>query len=254
MPEEKVKETDSPTSSLKVKESDFVEVKYSGYANDNLFDSNIEEDLKKINPEAKPEQIIICIGQKMLVPGLDKQLEGKELGKEYEVEVPHKEAFGERRRELIRVIPLKAFSDQKVHPQTGMMFTLDNSLVKIIAVSGARVTVDFNNPLAGKDLKYKITMTKKIEDIKEKSETMLKFFLRFTPEFEVNEKVTVKGPNVLESMIDLYKEKFKELVGKELTFEEHKAPKEKPMDKGDEKKQEEASEGAENGDSDGRER
>ena len=208
----------------KVKEKDFVEIKYSGYANGSLFDSNIEEDLKKLNPEAKAEKTVICIGQKMLVPGLDKQLEGKNIGEEYEIDVPYKEAFGERKRELIKVIPLKAFSEQKIHPQPGMMFTLDNALVKIIAVSGARVTTDFNNPLAGKDLKYKITMTRIITDVKEKSETMLKFFLRFAPEFEVNEKVTVKGPKILEQMVGLYKDKFKELVGKELAFEEKTEP------------------------------
>lgn len=206
----------------KVKEKDFVEVRYSGYANDQLFDSNIPEDLKKLNPESKPEKTIICVGQKMLVSGLDTQLIDKEIGKEYEIEVKSKDGFGERKRELIRVIPLRAFSEQKVNPAPGMMFTLDNQLVKIIAVSGARVTTDFNNPLAGKDLKYKITMTHKVTDEKEKSETMLRFFFRYTPEFEVKEKVIVKGPKVLESMVKLYSDKFKELVGKDLSFEEKK--------------------------------
>lgn len=226
------------TEDKKIKEKDFVEIKYSGYANDQLFDSNIEEDLKKLNPEAKAENTIICIGQKMLVPGLDKQLIGKETGREYEIHVPSNEAFGERKRDLIRVIPLKAFSEQKIHPQPGMMFTLDNQLVKIIAVSGARVTTDFNNPLAGKDLKYKITLTRKVEDIKEKSETMIKFFFRTVPEFEVNEKVTIKGPKMLESMVKLYSDKFKELVGKDLSFEEEK--KENPVKEKDLNKEVEA--------------
>lgn len=216
------------TEKQTVKENDFVEIKYSGYANDNLFDSNIEEDLKKLSPEAKPEKTVICIGQKMLVPGLDKQLIGKEIGEDYEIEVPFREAFGERKRELMKVIPLKAFSEQKIYPQPGMMFTLDNTLVKVIAVSGARVTTDFNNPLAGKDLKYKLKMTRKIEDVKEKSKTLIKFFLRISPKIEVNEKVIVKGPKVLESIIDLYKEKFKELIGKELMFEEEKKGEKEP--------------------------
>jgi hypothetical protein len=117
---------------------------------------------------------------------------------------------------------MKAFSEQKVYPQAGMMFTLDNALVKVIAVSGARVTVDFNNPLAGKDLKYKLTITRKVEDPKEKSESLFKFFLRFIPEFEVKEKVIVKGPKILEQMLKPIEDKFKELVGKDLAFEEKK--------------------------------
>ncbi|MFH1290580.1 MAG: FKBP-type peptidyl-prolyl cis-trans isomerase [Nanoarchaeota archaeon] len=209
-----------------VKESDFVEVTYSGYANGQLFDSNIPEEVKKLSPDAKPEKTIIVIGQKMLVPGLDKQLEGKEVGKEYEIEVTAKEGFGERNRNMIKTISLKAFTEQKINPQPGMMLTLDNALVKIIAVSGARVTADFNNPMAGKDLTYKITITRFVTDDKEKSETILKLLLRFVPEFEVTDKVTVKGPKVLEGPINLYKDKFKELVGKELAFEEKK-PEEK---------------------------
>ena len=31
------------------KSKEFVELKYTGYANNEIFDSNIEEDLKKIN-------------------------------------------------------------------------------------------------------------------------------------------------------------------------------------------------------------
>ncbi|MBU0906787.1 MAG: FKBP-type peptidyl-prolyl cis-trans isomerase [Nanoarchaeota archaeon] len=212
-----------------VKEKDFVEIKYSGYANSNLFDSNIEEDLKKLNPESKPEKVIICIGQKMLVSGLDSQLEGKEIGKEYEIEVKAEDGFGQRKREMMKVIPLRAFSEQKVSPAPGMMFTLDNALVKVVAVSGARVTVDFNNPLAGKDLKYKITLTRKVEDVKEKAKTIISYFLRFLPEMEIKEKVILKGPKILEQMIDPLKDKFKELVGKELAFEEKKPEKEKPV-------------------------
>ena len=36
-----------------IKKSDFVEIKYTGYSQGKEFDSNIEEDLKKINPKAK---------------------------------------------------------------------------------------------------------------------------------------------------------------------------------------------------------
>lgn len=207
-----------------IKKKDFVEIKFSGYANNQLFDSNIEEDYKKLDLEGKgkPEKTIICVGENMLVKGFDKQLEGKSLNKEYEIEVKSKEGFGDRDRNLIRIIPLKAFSEQKVYPQPGTMFTLDNSLVKIIAVSGARVTVDFNNPLAGKDLKYKFTLTRKVDDTKEKSESLFRFFLRFVPEFEINEKIVVKGPKILEQIIQPLNDKFKDLTGKELSFEEVK--------------------------------
>lgn len=205
----------------KTKPKDFLEIKFTGYANNQIFDSNIEEDLKKMNSEAKPEKTIIILGQGMLVPGLDKQLENKELDKEYEIKITSKDAFGPRDRNLIKVIPLKSFTEQKLNPQQGMMFALDNHPVKVIAVSGARVTTDFNNPLAGKDLTYKIKIMRKVEESREKAETILKLLFHFVPEIEIKEKkVIVKLPKGLKSMIESVKEKFKELSGLELEFQE----------------------------------
>lgn len=224
MANEKTEKTELPVTSPKLEVSqrnDFVELKFTGYANGEAFDSNIEEDLKKINPKAKPEKTIVIIGQGMVVLGLDKALEDKEFNKEYEVSFSCKEGFGERNRNLLKTIPLKAFTQQKINPQAGMVLTLDNNLVKIIAVSGARVTADLNNPLASKDIRYKFTIAKKVTEPKEKAETLFKLFFRFIPEFELNEnKVTVKLPKELESMITNIKDKFKELSSLELEFKE----------------------------------
>jgi len=211
----------------KTKQKDFVEIKFTGYANSQVFDSNIEEDLKQINPEAKPKKTIVKIGEKMVVLGLDKALEDKELNKEYEIDLKSKEAFGDRDRNLLKTIPLKSFTEQKVNPQPGMMLTLDQSVVKIVAVSGARVITDFNNPLAGKDIKYKFTITRIVTEEKEKVEALLDFYLRFAPEFEIKEdKIIIKGPKPLEGVIPMFSEKFKGILGKELAFELKEPPKE----------------------------
>jgi FKBP-type peptidyl-prolyl cis-trans isomerase 2 len=205
----------------KTKKNDFVELKYSGYANGEIFDSNIEADAKSLNPEAKIHKTIAIIGQGMVVSGLDKALEDKELNKEYEVSFGAKEGFGERNRNLIRTIPLKAFHEQKVHPQAGMVLTLDNALVKILTVSGARVICDFNNPLASKDLKYKFTIVRKVEDEKEKAETAFDLLIRFKPPFEIKDnQVIARGPKQFEMFLTPIRDKFKEFTGKELVFQE----------------------------------
>lgn len=202
------------------KKGDFVELRFTGYAQGRVFDSNIEEDLKKINSEAKPIKTIIVIGQKMVVSGLDRELEGKEIGKEYEITINAKEGFGERNRELIKTIPLKSFTEKNIFPQAGMILNLDDMLAKIITVSGARVVTDFNNPLAGKELKYIFKIVRKVDDEKEKIESLFGFFFRFLPEFEITEKnVKVKGPKPLEEIVKLFKDKFKELLSKDLEYE-----------------------------------
>ncbi|MDO8509248.1 MAG: FKBP-type peptidyl-prolyl cis-trans isomerase [Nanoarchaeota archaeon] len=206
----------------KISKNDFVELKYTGYANGDIFDSNISEDLKKLNPNAQPIKTIIAIGQEMVVKGLDKSLEGKEIGKEYEIILSPKESFGERKRDLVKTIPLKAFTEKKVSPYPGLVLTLDDIMVKIIAVSGGRVMVDFNNPLSGKEIKYKFNITRKVSDEKEKAETLFSVLFRFIPEYEIKESVMIKGPKSMEVFVKVYSEKFKELLGKPLVLEEIK--------------------------------
>ena len=166
---EKINKNDlSVISKNIVQRNDFIEIKYTGYANGEIFDSNIEEDIKKLNPNFEPQKTIIAIGHEMVVKGLDNALVGKEVGKTYEVKLSPKESFGERKRELIKTIPLKAFKEKNVAPYPGLVLTLDNIIVKIIAVSGGRVIADFNNPLSGKEIVYKFTIVRKVTDEKRK--------------------------------------------------------------------------------------
>ncbi len=212
-------------TSDKIHKNDFIELKYTGYANGSIFDSNIEEDLKKISPEEKPQKTIIAVGHEMVVKGLDKCLEEKEIGKEYEITLSPKDSFGERKRELVKTIPLKAFTDQKVNPYPGLVLTLDNLMVKIITVSGARVVTDFNNPLSGKEIKYKFTAVRKVNDEKEKVDSLFGTMLKFIPEYEIKDNIVMKGPKALEVVIKAFSDKFKELVGKPLILEEVKITK-----------------------------
>jgi len=231
-----VKNKDLPIISKKagvVQRNDFIELKYTGYSNGEVFDSNIEEDLKKLDKKAEVKEAIIVVGQGMVLAGLDRALEGKEIGKEYKIKIGYREGFGERRKELIRTIPLKAFSEKKVEPKAGMILALDNYIVKILAVSGARVIADFNNPLAGKDLEYKFKVIGKVDDENRKARTLFGAIFRFVPEFEVRDKVIVKGPKELEGVVKIFSDRFKNLMGKGLGFEEKKVDLGKMKNKSD---------------------
>lgn len=202
-----------------VNKNDFIEIKYTGYANNEIFDSNIEEDMRKLNLKNPSSKTIIAVGQDMVIKGLDKALISKEIGKSYEIIIEPKEAFGERNRQLIKTIPLKAFTEKSVSPKPGMFLTLDNLMVKIITISGARVIADFNNPLAGKQIKYKFTIIRKVTEEKEKAEALFEVFFKSVPEFEIKESIIVKGSKNLSILIKAFNEKFKELLGKELVLD-----------------------------------
>lgn len=204
-----------------VKRGDFIELRFTGKTDGNVFDSNEAAELKHMYQKEEPKPLWLIAGHRMLVQGLDNALEGKEIGKQYHIHLSAKEGFGPRQASLIRAIPLKMFHEQKVDPKPGMSMMLDQALVHIRAVSGARVIADFNNPLAGKELDYTFTVVRKITDLKDKSTTFFKWFLRGVPEFSVHEnKVTVKGPKILDHIMKTFEPKFKELVGAELAFEE----------------------------------
>ena len=203
-----------------IKRNDFVEIKYTGYANGNIFDSNIEEDLRKIDPQAKPILNVVIVGQKMLVDGFDNAIEGKEIGKEYEIKLSPKEGFGDRKTNLVKTIPLSVFRDKNTDPRPGMVLSLDNLIAKIIAVSGARVIVDFNNPLAGKEIVYRFSVIRKITDDSKKVMYFFESFLRVVPEYDVKEdKVIVKATKDFEVFVTAFQDKFKELIGKDLVLE-----------------------------------
>lgn len=203
-----------------VKKKEFIELRFTGYSNGNVFDSNVEEDLKKLDPKAIPKDMIVIVGEGMLVPGFDRELEGKEVSGEYKIDVSAKDGFGERRKELLKTIPLKVFTEKKINPYPGMVLAMDETLARVVAVSGARVITDFNNPLAGKDLVYKFKIVRKITDEKEKARALLELSFRFVPDFEVREKeIVVKGPKVFERFVEALKERFRELCSKELKFE-----------------------------------
>lgn len=205
------------------KKKEFIEIEFAGYANGELFDSNIPSELKKLDPAAEPKKTIVCVGEGMIIKGLDKALEGKEIGRDYEVSFGPKEGFGERKKDLIRMIPIKVFFEKRINPKPGMVFNIDDHLVKVISVSGGRVLTDFNNPLAGKEIKYKLKILKIVDDEKEKCTAVLENLFRMVPPFEMKgEEVVMKGPKGFDVFIDMFKERFKALTGKELKFEEMK--------------------------------
>lgn len=215
------------TQAQMIQKGDCIELKFTGYVDGRVFDSNIETDLKVVHEKAAPEKTLVIVGQHMVVNGLDKALEGKELHKEYHIALTAKEGFGIRRTELVKTLPLKVFAGQRVPPRPGAAFIFDNQLARVIAVSGARVITDFNNPLAGKDIEYKFIITHIVTDIREKAEAVCKLLLHFIPEIEVNgQTVILKGPKFLEQFIRHQQPRFKEFLGTEVQFKEVEKPQE----------------------------
>ncbi len=183
-----------------IKKKDFVEIEYTGkLKEENVIFDTTDEKLAKENKLHGHDYgpIIICVGEEQLLKGLDKNIEGKEIGKEYSIEMQPEDAFGKKNAKLIQLIPTNKFKQQKIHPMPGMQLNIDGMIGTIKTVSGGRTLVDFNHPLAGKEIYYKIKINKKITDDKEKLSSYLKLSLG-TKDFKAeiidsNAKINLKN-------------------------------------------------------------
>ncbi len=110
-----------------------------------------------------PEQIIFGVTRGVIVP-LEQALDGLKAGDEFDVKANAEEAFGPHVEEQVVTLPKDMFEvDGKFDSEvvavgkyvpmpTADGFRLSGLVTKI---DGDEVTLDFNHPLAGKDVRFK---------------------------------------------------------------------------------------------------
>jgi len=145
-----------------------------------VFDSTKEEQAKKagiFDKKTKYTPISIMIGNNELMQTLEEEIKKMKTGEEKKILLTPEKAFGERKSELIKVLPMKEFIARDIRPVPGLIVELNNMRGKIQSVSGGRIRVDFNHELAGKELEYEVKLEKVLTEKKEKLESLKeKFF------------------------------------------------------------------------------
>jgi len=201
---------------------DFVEVEFTALLKDgDVFDSNVKSELEKLHAghehpvEAKP--FVFALGEGMFLKGVEDFLIGKDVGK-HKISLEPEKAFGKRNSELIKMIPLKKFLENKMNPIPGSVFEFDGRLAKVLTVTSGRVVVDFNNPLAGKNVEYSVNVLRKVDDRDEKIRALNELFLKKNFDFTVDgTKLILDAPKEFEAFVKLVGEKYQTLLG--LTLE-----------------------------------
>lgn len=101
-------------------------------------------------------------GHGNLVPGLERELEGKNTGDKVVVTVTPADGYGEFDQNLIQQVPRRALQGIKnikvglrLHAQTPQ----GPRAVTITRLVGDMVTIDANHPLAGKNLNFDVEIT-----------------------------------------------------------------------------------------------
>jgi|TARA_Y100000031_G_C8203525_1_gene377458 FKBP-type peptidyl-prolyl cis-trans isomerase SlyD len=201
-----------------ISKKDFIEIEYTGKVKEDgtIFDTTDEKIAKENNLHGHDfSPVVVCVGEGHVLPGIDKDIEGKEVGKEYEIDIKPEDAFGNKDAKLIHLIPTNKFKQQNIQPMPGMQLNIDGMMGTIKTVSGGRTMVDFNHPLAGKELHYKVKINKKIDDDKEKLGSVINLTLG-TKDFKVdlnegNAKISLKT-EIPKEIHETMENKVKELI------------------------------------------
>lgn len=210
---------------MALKKGDFIEIEFTGRIKDGeIFDSNIKENLEKLHAghdhpiEAKP--FVFALGEGMFLKGVDDFLIGKEIG-EYKIELSPENAFGKRDTEKIKRVPLQLFKQQKMNPVPGMTFNFDGMIGRVMAVSGGRVVIDFNNPIAGKEVAYDLDVKRKISNINEKIKAFNDFLFRKEVKFEIKDKkLILEVDKQFAQFATMFQQKYKDIFDLDLEVKE----------------------------------
>ncbi len=139
---------------MPVKKGDKVKVDYTGTLDDGtVFDSSTHDG------HSHPLEFEVGSGQ--IIKGFDEAVIGMEPGDEKDIHIDAKDAYGDPNSELIQKVPREQLPKEDL--KKGMMLAMNMPNGQqlpgtIKEVSEKEVTIDFNHPLAGKALNFKIKL------------------------------------------------------------------------------------------------
>lgn len=147
---------------MEVSKNKVVKINYKGTLSDgSVFDSN---------EDREPLEYIQGIG--MIIPGLEQRIEGLQSGDKKSVEVPADEAYGQVSDDAVQDVPKDQFP-QDIDLQEGMQLAAQGPQgmipVTVKEIKDDSVLVDFNHPLAGKDLTFDV----EVVDVRDATEDEL---------------------------------------------------------------------------------
>jgi FKBP-type peptidyl-prolyl cis-trans isomerase SlyD len=115
------------------------------------------------------EPVAYLHGRGSIVPGLEKELRGKQPGDEFQVSVPPEEAYGQRDPAAVQRVPIKHLvRPGRLEPGKVVAINTDRGGVRatVLKVGRFNVDVDLNHPLAGKTLVFDV----KVVDVRDATE------------------------------------------------------------------------------------
>ena len=137
----------------KVKSGQKVSVDYVGTLEDGTeFDSS----------QSRGEPLSFQVGSGQLIAGFDEALPGMAIGETKNIKLEPGQAYGDIIEEAIQTVPRTTFPDEFEFTEGSTVIGQNASgqkmMAKVNAFNDDDVTLDYNHPMAGKTLNFKIKL------------------------------------------------------------------------------------------------
>ncbi len=137
------------------KNGDMVIVRYDGF----LKDGELFESSQETGP------LEFQLGDNTVLACFDKAVIGMRVGESREIVLQPEEAYGPKRPDLIDIFPRSSFAQEmEIEPGQVIGITMEKDGEEhkipalIIEINDKGVKLDFNHPLSGQEITYKITL------------------------------------------------------------------------------------------------
>jgi len=101
------------------------------------------------------------MGMGMIISGLEESIKDMNKGESAVVEIPALGAYGEREEEAVQTLPKEQFAGVELEKGMQLYGQSEDGQTVMVTVADfddKTVTVDYNHPLAGKDLAFDLTI------------------------------------------------------------------------------------------------
>lgn len=184
-----------------ISDGDFIRLSYTAKLEDGTIVDTTDEEVAKehgiYNENARYGDIYIVVGKGHVLPGLEEDIKGKDVGYKGTVEIPPEKAFGEYNPDLKDTFSVNRFKER---PEIGQRVRIGDRIGTVERIVGRRVIVDFNHPLAGKKIIFDYEIKEKLE----KPEDKIKALFVIHTGIDVKDVKIEDGKAIVEVSSDVY--------------------------------------------------
>ncbi len=127
-----------------------------------VMDYSLRVDGEVIDSSSESEPMQYLQGHQNIIPGLESEMEGMKIGESKDVVVSPAEGYGELDDEAFIEVPKNQFPEH-IPVEVGTELQVENEegqpvYARIDKIENNIVTLNFNHPLAGKELNFTVTV------------------------------------------------------------------------------------------------